>query len=72
MGANWTLLVVLWLIAWGLATRFAIDYPGHPDGAYWFAAAVAALVFYGTLLAHDLGHALAALREGIPVEGITL
>ena len=73
VGANWSLLVIFWLIAWGLASgRFPDEYPNHGDGAYWVAGVVTALVFYGALLAHELGHAIMARRQGIPVEGITL
>ena len=73
VGANWSLLVIFWLIAWGLATgRFPDEHPGQTDGAYWVAGLVTALIFYGALLAHELGHAVMARRQGIPVEGITL
>lgn len=73
VGANWSLLVVFWLIAWGLASgRLPRDYPGYADGAYWVAGILTALAFYGALLAHELGHALVARRQGIEVDGITL
>lgn len=73
VGANWSLLVIFWLITWGLAAgRFPEEFPNYSDGAYWAAGAVTALVFYGALLAHELGHALVARKQGIPVEGITL
>ncbi len=73
VGANWSLLVIFWLIGWGLASgRFPVDYPDQSDAAYWMAGVVSALIFYAALLAHELGHALMARRQGIPVEGITL
>ena len=72
VGANWSLLVVFFLVAWGLANGLASDYPGHADGTYWVVGVIAALVFYGALLAHELGHAVIARRQGVPVEGITL
>ncbi len=73
VGANWSLLVVFWLIAWGLATGVYPDEdPGHTEAAYWVAGVVTALLFYVALLAHELGHAVMARRQGIPVEGITL
>jgi Zn-dependent protease len=73
VGINWSLLVVFWLIVWslagGLLQRTA---PDQAPGAYWLAATVAAVLFYFSLLAHELGHALVARRLGLDVEGITL
>ncbi|HEX6231281.1 MAG TPA: site-2 protease family protein [Actinomycetota bacterium] len=73
VGLNWSLLVVFWLIAWSLASGvFPELYPGNETTAYWIAAVVAAVVFFGSLLAHELGHALLARRKGVTVDGITL
>ena len=73
VGANWSLLVLFWLIAWGLATGvYPNEDAGHSDAAYWAAAVATALLFYGALLAHELAHAVMARRQGVPVEGITL
>jgi Zn-dependent protease len=38
----------------------------------FIAAALASLLFFGSILLHELGHALAARREGIEVVGIEL
>ena len=36
VGANWSVLVVLWLIAWSLAAeQLPVTYPGHSTSAYW-------------------------------------
>ena len=71
--ANWSLLVVFWLIAWGLATGgFPSAHPGYMDSAYWAAGIATALFFYLALLAHEVSHALSARRLGIAVDGITL
>lgn len=73
MGVNWSLLVVFGLITWSLAaTIFPQQIPGYSTGAYWTAGIAAAVLFYVSLLAHELGHALLARRLGARVEGITL
>jgi Zn-dependent protease/CBS domain-containing protein len=70
---NWSWLVVFALIVWTWATGvFPETNPGYSDGAYVALAVVAALLFFGSLVAHELGHALQARREGMEIEGITL
>lgn len=73
VGINWSVLVIFALIAWGLAaTRFPVTYPGRPTWEYVVAGVVAAMVFFGGLLAHETAHAVVAQRNGLPVESITL
>lgn len=73
IGANWSLLVVFWLIAWSLASsELPRAAPHHSASAYWAAGLAAAVVFYGCLLAHELAHSIVARRAGIVVEGIVL
>jgi Zn-dependent protease len=73
VGVNWSLLVVFWLITWALAgARFPDQYPDEATAAYWVAAAATALLFYASLLAHEMAHALVARAKGVHVEGITL
>ncbi|MFN7148035.1 MAG: site-2 protease family protein [Microthrixaceae bacterium] len=73
IGINWSVLVVLWLLAWSLAAGYLPDAePGYRSSEYWAVGVVAALVFLISLLAHELAHALVALRAGVGVTGITL
>ena len=73
IGVHWSVLFVAWLLAWSLASRlFPAVAPGLPGLAYWAAGAGVALVFFGSLLAHELAHALFARRAGVRVAGITL
>jgi Zn-dependent protease len=46
--------------------------PDHSPSAYWAAAFATAVLFYASLLAHEMGHALVARRKGVRVAGITL
>jgi Zn-dependent protease len=73
VGVNWSVLVVFALIAYGLAgQRFPAAYPGQGLAAYVTAGLLTAVVFFASLLAHELAHALVARRNGVSVEGITL
>jgi Zn-dependent protease/predicted transcriptional regulator len=73
IGLNWSWLVVFALIVWSLAAAvFPSQNPGFSDGEYVALAVAAALLFFVSLLLHELGHALQAKREGIEIEGINL
>ena len=73
IGLNWSVLLVAWLLSWSLAShRLPTSYPGYSTGAYWVAGVGTALVFFMSLIAHEMGHALVARRHGVRVEGITL
>jgi len=73
VGLHWSLLLVGGLLVEQLAgRRFRAHAPGYSDAAYLVAAAVTAIAFFGCVLAHELGHAVVARRQGIGVDGITL
>lgn len=73
LGANWTWLIIFALVTWSLAAGVLPDQnPGLSDGAYWVMAAIAALLFFGSIVLHELGHALQARRDDVVIEGITL
>jgi Zn-dependent protease len=73
IGINWSWLIVFALIVWSLASAvFPSQNPGFSDGEYIALAVVAALLFFASLLLHELGHAIQARREGMEIDGITL
>jgi Zn-dependent protease/CBS domain-containing protein len=73
IGLHWSWLAVFALVAWTLATSvFPSWNPGLGEGTYWAMAAVAAVLFFASILLHELGHALQARREGLEIDGITL
>ncbi|WP_210494443.1 site-2 protease family protein [Patulibacter sp. SYSU D01012] len=72
IGANpsWFLALLLMIVL--LGDRFEVALPDlSPAGAYGLAV-VAAVLFFVSLIAHELGHALAGRRFGIRTEGIDL
>ena len=73
IGVNWSVLVIVALLAYGLAVgQFPAAAPDHPEWEYVLAALVTAVAYMGSLLAHELAHSLVARRNGLEVEGITL
>ncbi|PXY36526.1 site-2 protease family protein [Prauserella flavalba] len=73
VGAHWSVLIAVLLFAQILAIQVLPETaPGIARGWYWVAAVGIALCLMGSLLAHELAHALLARHYGITVERITL
>lgn len=73
IGLNWSLAIAFFLFAASLAGDvFPSDVPGYSATSYFIASILAVALFYASLLAHELGHALVARRLGTRVDGITL
>ncbi len=69
--SSWFLVFVLVTVT--LATGyFPIERPGWAIATYWTVAAFASLLFFASVLIHELGHSVLALREKVPVKSITL
>jgi Zn-dependent protease len=69
---HWSVLVILWLFTWSLASSLPSVVKGYSPGAYWLAGACGALVLLASLLAHELAHAVVARRSGVAVGDVTL
>lgn len=73
IGVNWSVVVIVALLAYGLAAgQFPAEVPRRPEAEYVVAAIVTAVAYMASLLAHELAHSLVAQRNGIQVESITL
>ncbi|WP_314174287.1 site-2 protease family protein [Streptomyces winkii] len=73
IGVHWSVLLIFALIAFGLAQgRLPATHPGNATVLYWVAGLFAAVVFFASLLAHELAHAIVARRNGIDVDDIVL
>jgi len=73
IGVHSSWFLVAALVTWSLASSyFPKEYPGWATGIYWLVGVVTALLFFGSVLLHELGHSVVALREGVPVRSITL
>ena len=66
-------LVIAFLLTFSLADAFFPRIiPGWTAGQYWLLAAATAVLFFGSVLAHEFSHAIVARRLGLKVGGITL
>ena len=73
IGVDWTWFAVLFLIIW-LMSGFYRNLLGASDESFqpYALAVISALLFFGSILLHELGHAWVALRNGIGISHITL
>ncbi len=61
------------LITWALAANyFPTTYPAWSSAEAITAGVVTSLLFFGSVLAHELMHSIVANHEGLPVHNITL
>jgi Zn-dependent protease len=71
IGVDVSWFFVLFLIIFTLSSQYQDVFPGQDTKAFTLAA-VSALLFFLSILLHELGHALVAIRNGIPILGIDL
>jgi Zn-dependent protease len=68
---SWFLIAALltWLLA---VDYYPVELRGGTSVQYWVMGAVTAILFFGSIVVHELGHSVVALRYKIPVRRITL
>lgn len=69
---DWSWLVIVVIIIWNMTTVFASMRPEWGGGLRLGVSLVAALLFFASVLAHELGHSVVARARGLPVRNITL
>lgn len=66
-------LVIFGLIVWTLSTGyFPAQSPELPASSHWARGLAASLLVFVSILLHELGHAVVALRHGVRTRSITL
>ena len=73
IGLHFSWLFIFAWLTWALANNFFPNqYHDWSQFQYWGVAVVASLALFGSILAHELGHSVVAMRYGIRVKSITL
>lgn len=66
-------LVIALLVTYSLAVlQFPHEFPGWTPIEYWVVAGATAILFFASVLAHELSHAVVARRFGLHVRDVTL
>lgn len=69
---NVSWFLVLALVTWDYGGGLAQAFPYLTGALPWVLGLAAALLLFASVLAHELGHSVVALRQGIGVNSITL
>jgi Zn-dependent protease/CBS domain-containing protein len=70
---HWSILVMIWLFAWSLASyTLPSAAPGLAPAVYWLAGVSGAVLLIVSVLLHELMHAVVARAHGVGVQGLTL
>lgn len=73
ISVDWSWFFIFLLVTWNLAV--ALFRPLHPDWSpllVWGTAILSSLLFFASVLLHELAHSLVAIARGLPVRRITL
>ncbi|MBS3785022.1 MAG: site-2 protease family protein [Anaerolineae bacterium] len=69
---DWTWLIIFALVTYSLGNTFGQVHSEWSQSLRWGLAVIAALLFFGSVLAHELAHSLVSEARGNPVNSITL
>lgn len=72
IGLHYSWFLIALLITFSLAGHFLENNPDWSDGLRWGVSIVTALLFFASIVVHELSHALVAKLRGLPVRSITL
>ena len=73
IGVHWSWLFIFALVTWSFATGILEQFfPEWSDARRWVVGGIVAIIFFLSILLHELAHSFVAKARGIEVKGITL
>lgn len=72
VGVHYSWFILFLLITFSLVARFAGQHPRWTLAEHYVMAFLTSLLFFVSILLHELAHSFVALAKGIPVRAITL
>jgi len=72
VGLHYSWIIIALLVTLSLRSQFAVDHPNWDASTTWIIAIITGLLFFVSILLHELSHAAVAKLRGIPVRAITL
>ena len=72
IGLHYSWFIIALLITLSLASQFRLQNPAWSDGLRWGMALITTLLFFVSIVLHELSHAIVAKARGLPVRSITL
>lgn len=72
IGLHYSWIIIALLVTLSLRSQFGVDHPNWSGVTTWTVAIVTGLLFFVSILLHELSHAAVAKLRGIPVRAITL
>ena len=64
--------IIFALITFSLGTQFKQQHPSWNPSQHWALGIITAILFFASVVVHELGHSVVAMRYKIPVQSITL
>lgn len=70
---DYSWVLIFGLVTWSLAgTLFPQRYPNWPQWQYWTVGLMTSILFFASVVAHELAHSAVARMSGVEVQSITL
>ena len=72
VGVSYSWFIILVIVSYIVYGQLSLELPRWGTGPLVGLAGATGILFFGSILAHELAHSIVATRSGVPVRGITL